>query len=288
MSSVKTTPSVGARPSTTSSPKMASSTTLPRASTVAATRSIASRARSGLLTLTSDISQLPGPRNWAMAGGSNGYRAGLVRRQLTPGLISSLPGTAGLRPSISFWTSYPEPDVDDDGGLFQRRTPLAPHRSDIPDVEGLCRALCLVLLIGALDRVADVLPVLIAEVRELPEGSTTTAEEGASIDDDGFARQVIAAVGHQEGREIPQLLHPPHAAHRVVDRRGIVRPTLISAPPCRFILVGKSAAVVVSALRRRHLFLHDIPMFGDLTIGDAEDIHSHHRFRSPSESGREW
>jgi hypothetical protein len=53
-----------------------------------------------------------------MAGGSNGYRAGLVRRQLTPGLISSLPGTAGLPPSISFWTSYPEsePDVDDDGG----------------------------------------------------------------------------------------------------------------------------------------------------------------------------
>src|SRR3989441_8019314 len=79
-----------------------------------------------------------------------------------------------------------------------------PHRSDIPDVAELCRALCLVLLIGALDRVADVLPVLIAEVRELPEGSTSTAEEGASIDDDGFARQVIAAVGHQEGREIPQ------------------------------------------------------------------------------------
>src|SRR6266436_553533 len=27
-----------------------------------------------------------------MAGGSNGYRAALVRRQLTPGLISSFPG----------------------------------------------------------------------------------------------------------------------------------------------------------------------------------------------------
>src|SRR5437879_11921295 len=158
-----------------------------------------------------------------MAGGSNGYRAGLVRRQLTPGLISSLPGTAGLRPSISFWTSYPEsePDVDDDGGLFQRRTPLAPHRSDIPNVAELCRALCLVLLIGALDRVADVLPVLIAEVRELPEGSTSTAEEGASIDDDGFARQVIAAVGHQEGREIPPLLHPHLPAHGVVECAGI-------------------------------------------------------------------
>ena len=80
------------------------------ASTVAATRSIASRARSGLLTLTFDISQLPSPRNWAMAGGSNGYRAALVRRQLTPGLISSLPGTAGLPPFISFSTSYPELD----------------------------------------------------------------------------------------------------------------------------------------------------------------------------------
>ncbi len=43
-----------------------------------------------------------------MAGGSNGYRALLVRRQLTPGLISSLSGTAGLRPFISFSTSYPE------------------------------------------------------------------------------------------------------------------------------------------------------------------------------------
>ena len=43
-----------------------------------------------------------------MAGGSNGYRAVLVRRQLTLGLISSLPGTAGLPPYISFSTSYPE------------------------------------------------------------------------------------------------------------------------------------------------------------------------------------
>src|SRR5437879_6470219 len=95
------------RSATRSSPKIACSTS-PGASTVAATRSIASRARSGLLTLTSDISRLPGPRNWAMAGGSNGYRAGLVRRQLTPGLISSLSGTAGLPPFISFSTSYPD------------------------------------------------------------------------------------------------------------------------------------------------------------------------------------
>ena len=47
-------------------------------------------------------------RNWAMAGASNGYRAALVRRQLTPGLISSLPGTARLPPFIYFSTSYPE------------------------------------------------------------------------------------------------------------------------------------------------------------------------------------
>ncbi len=100
---------VGARPSTRSSPKMPCSTS-PGASTMAATRSIASQARSRLLTLTFDISQLPGPRKWAMAGGSNGYRAAPVRRQLTPGLISSLSGTAGLPPFISFSTSYRELD----------------------------------------------------------------------------------------------------------------------------------------------------------------------------------
>jgi hypothetical protein len=77
---------------------------------VAATRSIASRARSRLRTLTFDISRLPGPRNWAMAGGSNRSRAPLVRLQLTPGLISSLPRTAGLPLFISFSTSYGELD----------------------------------------------------------------------------------------------------------------------------------------------------------------------------------
>ena len=43
-----------------------------------------------------------------MAGWSDGYRADLVRRRLTPELISSLPGTAGLPPFISFSISYPE------------------------------------------------------------------------------------------------------------------------------------------------------------------------------------
>jgi hypothetical protein len=57
---------------------------------------------------TFGISQLPDPRNRAMAGGSNGYRAALVRCQLTPGLISSLPGTAVLPRFISFSTSCHE------------------------------------------------------------------------------------------------------------------------------------------------------------------------------------
>jgi hypothetical protein len=51
-----------------------------------------------------DISRLPSLRNWAMAGESNGYRAALVTRRLTPGLISSLLGTGGLPPCFS--TSY--------------------------------------------------------------------------------------------------------------------------------------------------------------------------------------
>src|SRR5438309_5965268 len=51
---------------------------------------------------------IAGPEELGNGGGSNGYRAALVRRQLTPGLISSLPGTAGLPPFISFSTSYPE------------------------------------------------------------------------------------------------------------------------------------------------------------------------------------
>ena len=45
-----------------------------------------------------------------MAGGSNGYRGALVRRQLTPGLVSSSPATGGLPQFIFFSTSYLERD----------------------------------------------------------------------------------------------------------------------------------------------------------------------------------
>ena len=59
-------------------------------------------ARSRALILTFDTSRLPSPRNWAMAGASNGYRAALVRRRHTLVLISSLPGTAALPLFIFF------------------------------------------------------------------------------------------------------------------------------------------------------------------------------------------
>src|SRR6267378_3469868 len=109
MSSVKTIPLAGAPPSTRFTLKIAFSTTPARESIVAVTKSTASRARSKLLTLNSDISQLPSPRNRAMAGWSAGYQAARVRRQLTPGPISSLRRTAGSPPFISFSTSYPDP-----------------------------------------------------------------------------------------------------------------------------------------------------------------------------------
>src|SRR5260370_17739795 len=110
MSSVKTIPLAGAPPSTRFTLKIAFSTTPAREPIVAVPKSTASRARSKLLTLKSDISQLPSPRNRAMAGWSAGYQAALVRRQHTLVLISSLPGTAGLPQFISFSTTYRELD----------------------------------------------------------------------------------------------------------------------------------------------------------------------------------
>ena len=110
MSSVKTIPLAGAPPSTRFTLKIVFSTTPARESIVAVTKSTASRARSKLLTLNSDISQLPSLRNRAMAGWSAGYRAARVRRQLTPGPISSLRRTAGSPPFISFSTNYRDLD----------------------------------------------------------------------------------------------------------------------------------------------------------------------------------
>src|ERR1700758_4759403 len=110
MSSVKTIPLAGVRPSTRFTLKIAFSTTPARESFVAVTKSTASRARSKLLTLNSDISQRPSLRNRAMAGWSAGYRAARVRRQLTPGPISSLRRTAGSPPFTSSSTNYRELD----------------------------------------------------------------------------------------------------------------------------------------------------------------------------------
>jgi hypothetical protein len=66
-------------------------------SIVAATRSIASRANSGLCTLTFGISQLASQRKWEMPDVFDGLRADRLRRQQSPGLILSSHEMAGLR-----------------------------------------------------------------------------------------------------------------------------------------------------------------------------------------------
>jgi hypothetical protein len=52
---------------------------------------------------------------------SDGCRAALVLGRLSPRLISSSPGTAGLPPFISFWTGYPKRNVR----LW--------HKADVPE-----------------------------------------------------------------------------------------------------------------------------------------------------------
>ena len=64
-----------------------------------------------------------------MAGGSGGSRAVGVRHQLTPGLTSSLRGTGGLPPSISFSTSYPEQIAVSDRGSLRGLTQFARSKS---------------------------------------------------------------------------------------------------------------------------------------------------------------
>ena len=57
------------------------------------------------------VDQVGGNELWKNLGGASlRTRAALVRRQLMPGLISSLPEMGGLPPFISFSTSYPELD----------------------------------------------------------------------------------------------------------------------------------------------------------------------------------
>ena len=107
-----------------------------------------------ILTPTFDISRLPSRRSWAMAGGSDGYLAAPVRRPLTPGLISSLSGTAGLPPSTSFSTSYPEldsavrhpmPRIVNDGDEYfevvQVRATSGTWRCSVEHSAGTCREL---------------------------------------------------------------------------------------------------------------------------------------------------
>jgi len=90
--SVKTTARVGALPSDEIyTEDGACSTILTAEHTVAVTKSIASRALLGLLILIFDISQLPSPRNWQWRA-IQWVSDALVRRLITPGLISSLPG----------------------------------------------------------------------------------------------------------------------------------------------------------------------------------------------------
>src|SRR5262249_54017162 len=103
----------------------------------------------------------------------------------------------------------------------------------------------------------------------------------------------------------PSPVPPPVTRMRLRLRRSarkIVMPFSLDPSPCGgssaysalcrspgrhlrvdLFLWGGQHAVAVSALRRRHLFLHDIPMLADLAIGNPEDIHSHHRLGAPSE-----
>src|SRR5262249_10215278 len=142
--SAKTILRVDARPSTRSSRKIASSMN-PGVFTMAETRSIASPARSGRLTRTFDISQLPLPRNWAMVGGSDGSPALLVRHRCTLALTSSLLGTVGLPPCISFSTnclelstrSVPPHRNEPDGSLFNNLLRIEGERA--PAVVGQVR-----------------------------------------------------------------------------------------------------------------------------------------------------
>jgi len=76
-------------------------------------------------------------------GRSDGWRAALVRRQLMPGLISSLPAMAGLPPFISSSTSYPELDsraasLPGDRRIVHRQPGVARNHSVPHEPRGWC------------------------------------------------------------------------------------------------------------------------------------------------------
>jgi len=105
-----------------------------------------SRARSGLLTLTFNIGQSRSPRNWAIAAGSNRYRAALVSRQLTPGLISSSPGTTGSPPFI--FPALRSLRLSSALGSLRELVVAARDHFDCPDVPVQLDLRCLVALDG--------------------------------------------------------------------------------------------------------------------------------------------
>src|SRR5437899_7321665 len=85
----------------------------------------------------------------------------------------------------------------------------------------LWRALLLVLLGLRLDRLARLLPLGVAPGEELGEGRAV-GEPAAAVDRDGLAGEPLAAVGHEKGGEVLELVHLPRALHRV-DRGAVAR-----------------------------------------------------------------
>src|SRR6202040_1105889 len=75
-------------------------------------------------------------------------------------------------------------------------------------------ALRLVFFIGGADRGADVPPFGVAKLCERRE-ITASCEMQAAIDGDGLAGEIVAAIRHQENREIGKLRHLPDTAHRI-------------------------------------------------------------------------
>src|SRR5688572_6119388 len=81
---------------------------------------------------------------------------------------------------------------------------------------GSRRAARAVLVVLRLDEGAHALPVGVGELVELEEVAARAGSEVArAVDRDRLAGEPFAAVGHQEGGEVLQLLHAAHAAHGI-------------------------------------------------------------------------